>query len=184
MNATLRETLAWVCFLHAIILIIASRACALSAINAWKQAGRQWLVILASLYPLGKAFQQEQIVPQWIRFYISDVGFIPYFAVVVGSICCMAVYLLRREKGPFRFWCFRRAIRRTTYAGWFVAVSVELLQLAIQPAVPTKEFSARGDVVDLVIFCIMLAVTLGLVQLATDAPKPLSDRAASQPPGR
>lgn len=106
------------------------------------------IALIAFLYPLGKFFQFWLIGPTWIRWYMSDVGFVSCLALTIAY-------------SPFRFFgrTMLERIRRGIGSAFRLAVLVETLQLIAKPYITDRpKFSASGDWMDMAIFFVMYGV--------------------------
>ena len=111
------------------------------------------IALIAFLYPLGKFFQFWLIGPRWIRWYMSDVGFISGIGIAIAY-------------SPFKFFgnTMLERIRSGLGTSFRLAVVVEILQLIAKPYITKKQtFMASGDWVDMAIFFVMYAVNLYLL---------------------
>jgi hypothetical protein len=110
------------------------------------------LCTIAILYPLGKVIQFGLIGPGWLRWHMSDAGW----------VSCMAIFM---AFGPLeKRGLLHERLRNGTHIVFGVAVIMELLQLSVPKASAHKDlFTAAGDWVDLAIFFVMYGVNLLLI---------------------
>lgn len=111
------------------------------------------IALIAFLYPLGKFFQFWLIGPSWIRWYMSDIGFI-------------SSMLLGMAYSPLKFFgnTMLERMRRGLGTAFRLAVMVEILQLIAKPHITKKQtFMASGDWNDLAIFFAMYGVNFYLI---------------------
>jgi len=158
MSDEMRRVLAGVGLLG-VILVPACGWALLGSPNRSQRWTRIVLLALATCYLLGKGCQQLLWGPRIVRFYLADIGFIPCVAIVSG----MLVW-------TFSMWRERLRLGQMAILGWTVAMAVELYALIIQSPGSVVPFAARGDLWDVVIFCLMLPVTLALIIRACDPP--------------
>lgn len=111
------------------------------------------MAALGLLYPLGKLFQFWLIGPGWIRWHLSDVGWISWLAILLTFL------------GIIRGASFFSRVRRGIGTAFLVALCSESLQLIFIEPRPDRApgLTATGDWIDMVIFLLMLGVNLGLV---------------------
>jgi hypothetical protein len=119
---------------------------------------REWsslaLVILMFCYPLGKVVETWQFGPDVLRWYLSDVGFVPmtsWILVKTGSIW--------RKRTEYRHWIIGIGI---ALAG---AMLVEALQFTLNPYTKNLKWTARGDWVDMVCYAASALVMLAFVRV-------------------
>ncbi|MES2213376.1 MAG: hypothetical protein V4473_00870 [Patescibacteria group bacterium] len=113
------------------------------------------IVLFAMCYPIGKTFQLWLVGPRWIRWYMSDVGFISMVMIWIGfsGIAFFGKTVLER-------------IKIGAWDGFILAVIVETLQLCAksQSVIHKKgTFAASGDWVDMAIFFVMYIVNISLL---------------------
>lgn len=110
------------------------------------------MAVLALLYPLGKVLQLWLIGPWWIRWYMSDVGWVSCIGIVIafGNVLPFGGTMLDRMKMGIG-------------VAFAVAVCVESAQLFLQKNTTKSAFMAAGDWVDMGIFFAMYAVNLYLL---------------------
>ncbi len=103
-----------------------------------------WL-ILSTCYPLGKFFQYRLIGPRFIRWYLADVGFVPwctYFIAVVILFLGLS----------FPTWTYGGA----TFC-WILAISLELREMRARIGGEWKDiiiFTTTYLIMLILLFCI------------------------------
>ncbi len=128
---------------HEMLVVLRFSILALCAAAAWmmwmmariaKHTAAAVFLGLAFLYPLGKVFQFWVLGPRFVRWYMSDVGFVPFTALAIG------LFLMSKN------WGIQPAFRRSLGTALRLGILVELMQLAISAAAKKHvEFSAAGD---------------------------------------
>lgn len=113
--------------------------------------------LLALLYPLTKTAQFGMIGPTWFRSYFADIGFIPFFTYAA---------ILKEFMGNLNF----RRIRAVAWIAGIFAIAAEFFQIFMLKKgylslSGLKNLTARGDLVDMWIFFIMLVVVLVITNI-------------------
>ncbi|MDP3958369.1 MAG: hypothetical protein Q8Q36_02835 [bacterium] len=127
------------------------------------------IAVLALLYPLGKVLQFWLIGPGWIRWYISDVGWVSCVGILIafGNMLPSSGTMLDR-------------IKTGVGVAFAIAVCIESAQI-ILPKRPIKsDFIAAGDWADMAIFFLMYGVNLYLIHKMKPA-TPIPVAATLQP---
>lgn len=110
------------------------------------------MAVIALLYPLGKVLQFWLIGPGWIRWYMSDVGW----------VSCVGIFIAFGNMLPFG-----RTLLDSMKVGvgvaFAIAVCVESAQLFLPKNATKSAFMAAGDWIDMGIFFFMFAVNLYLL---------------------
>jgi len=114
-----------------------------------------WQVIvikaLAVTYPIGELMQYALVGPGFIRWYLSDIGFVAVpaaFLFVVPRITWGTALDLGK---------------RLTTAAFIIGGSLELFFWKIQPSEPIPNAMVRGDLIDVTIFVIVYILVLILL---------------------
>ncbi|HLD20263.1 MAG TPA: hypothetical protein VJB93_03400 [Patescibacteria group bacterium] len=93
------------------------------------------LAVLALCYPLGKLMQVFVWGPAIIRWYIADIGFVPFATFIPFFLMGISV---RGFYGALR-WLWRSLV---------LAIVLEVLQGMANPYTEGMKFIARGDLLD------------------------------------
>lgn len=121
----------------------------------WGRGKRDWLGrrfafgILAICYPIGKTLQFWHAGPLIVRWYISDIGFMPFF------VFWAMVMRLRA-----------RTLQKIVAITCWIAISQEVVMIALTKTVshrPLTNYGARGDWIDVGIFVAMYFITSHLL---------------------
>ncbi len=100
-----------------------------------------WIYFLAACYPLGKMFQLFHMGFGPIRWYLSDFGFVPFLAIIVGE------YVRRSYRGMY---LSNKGYEYGVIASFIIAMMTEWMQLVgTQVGIVS---ATRGDMVDVMIF--------------------------------
>lgn len=109
--------------------------------------------ILMALYPLGKVVQMWKLGPDYVMWYMSDVGFVPIMAVFL----CQELH--KRDPNPEK--AFRQLLVSATIV-LSLAMAVELFQMSTNKYTEGVTFVARGDWVDFVCYLGSYALLLSI----------------------
>lgn len=106
------------------------------------------LALIGAMYPLGEALQTVRIVPSWIRWYLSDFGFVPLFSFLLVMFTLDTKW---ESKARYGMWVI-----------FFLTIGQEVFDILHKTSYSDK----RGDLIDLVVIIISFAVTLWLAKRA------------------
>jgi phosphatidylserine synthase len=112
------------------------------------------LSILALLYPLGEYLQYALFGPSWIRWHLSDVGFVPSYGLLV------TVILLWTNRSWERF---PNLLLKGATVAFVIGVVYESSQFFYQGNSESIHPRASGDWVDIAIFALIYGLSYFLI---------------------
>lgn len=118
------------------------------------------IIAMATLYPIGKTLGLWVIGPRWVRWYLGDVGFIAFTALLFLHSTWLKIPPPARFRFGARF-------------GLVAALTVEALMLSAKqlPNYPKHKFWAAGDWTDALIFVLTYFVVMTLIRKIQRAPE-------------
>ncbi len=120
-----------------------------------------WLFFFAILYPLGKVFQVFGVGPGFIRWYLSDVGFVPCVAVFIGE-------QVRFTRG---YAYTRKGYEAGVVIGLAGALFVEWMQTVATLA--GQSGVSRGDVMDVMLFVTTASLSVYWIERSVQYSNPM-----------
>ncbi|MEN9647794.1 MAG: hypothetical protein RLY57_598 [Candidatus Parcubacteria bacterium] len=100
------------------------------------------LALIGVMYPLGEALQTIRIVPSWIRWHLSDFGFVPLYSFVLITFTLDTKW---EDKARYGIWVI-----------FFLTIGQEVFDILLQ----SKNSDKRGDPIDLMVIIFSFVITL------------------------
>ena len=126
------------------------------------------LTSVGLLYPTTKIAQYFIIGPRWYRGYFADIGFVPFMSLMLFIFT--SELFLRKIKYPsinVKIFSQLMLLKYFTFFVSIIAMLHEAFQLTMQVKIGSlsgiKDFTGRGDYVDLFIFFIMLILQVWVI---------------------
>ncbi len=113
---------------------------------------------LSLTYPFGEWLQYMVIGPGWIRWHVSDVGFISSF----GLLFAVFHYLGRFASHRFTAETFPNRLLMGTSIGFVLAIASEVLKPSVRTMLIPDQTS-KLDWIDIIIFCLSFGLNYWLI---------------------
>lgn len=114
------------------------------------------VAMLGSLYIFGEVIQYLHMGPGWIRWHMSDVGWVSWFTIIITAV----VSKLLPDIDVLGL------LRKMLWIPFLGGVVMELTQMYLAEKDPgvLSESTVRGDVIDIIIFTVTFVANLLLLK--------------------